>query len=109
MGGLGSSAIALRGNGRRRPMDIDLAELALIWRGDRANGSLERLSATSASISGTSGSPLRPGCYAAALLTTLLLSDSPLLENEHRVLLESNHAVVQGLQSRHHFQVMDGP
>jgi len=73
------------------------------------NVPVERLSVTSASISGTSGSPLRPGFYAAALLTTLLLSDSPLLENEHRVLLESNHAVVQGLQSRHHFQVMDGP
>jgi len=83
---------------------------------DRPNSSLkqhnvpvERLPATSASTPGTFGSPIRPGCYAAALLTTLLFPDSPLLENEHRVLLESERVAVQGLQSRHHSQVTDDP
>lgn len=58
------------------------------------NVPVEPLPAISESTLGTFGSPLRWGCYAAALFTTLLFSGSPPLENEHRVLLESDRAVV---------------
>ena len=82
-----------------------------MWENRRkpANVPLEQLPAILTSIPGTFSRPLRPSCYMADLLTTLLLADSPLLENEHRVLLESACAGSQGLQSRYHSQVTDDP
>lgn len=64
---------------------------------------------TFASHQESNGIPVQRDCYAANVLTKPLLANFLPLENGHPVLLESDRAVEQGLQSRHHFQVADDP
>jgi hypothetical protein len=46
------------------------------------------------------------GCYAAIIFTNPLFAHCLSLENGHLVLPKPDHAVAQGLQSKHHFQAM---